>query len=205
MKLLRAVVMALGVFVLCAAAAPAAVIVDSIDGTGVFTFSGDTSSPSDLSDWFTFYADAGTPVVLQTLPPQFFDTYLNLYRTPAGPAKAGDLVSTFVLTAFDDDNGVGNLSTISVTLALGGYYAVEVRGFGNAAGRYAYSTAGNVQAVPDTSAPVPEPASLAMMGAGLAIAARRLRRSPGRSHKMPPRGRGDGPSPAMAGGRRRGV
>src|SRR5262245_60624126 len=118
MKTLPGVLGAMALVIACAGKVSAATIVDFVDGTGRASIGGLLSSPSDLSDWYTFEAEAGTAVVIATLPPQFFDTLLNLYRTPAGPAKAGDLVSTFSLVAFDDDNGPGQLSLLTATLAV---------------------------------------------------------------------------------------
>ncbi len=189
---LRILSVTLSVSALCAASAHATPIIDFIDDTGAFTFSGITTAVTDPSDWYTFRGTAGTAITLETIAPTAHDTIIRLFRTMGAPAVAGNAVASFQLVEEDDDDGPGNLSVISRTLPFTDYYVVEVTGYflsGNGAGPYQYRVTGDVEAVPTSTSEVPEPATVTLVIGGLAAAAvRRFKTRPISSEAPPLRG-----------------
>jgi hypothetical protein len=132
--------------------------VDFIDGSGPGVFAGTLTNqnPVDSADWYTFAADAGTPVTI-SMESAAFDTFLHLYRALALPA-VGDARASYVLIAEDDDGGGSLNSLISVpALPQSGFYVVAAESFsavGDALGSYELVIHGDVRPV------VPEPGTM---------------------------------------------
>ena len=145
-------------------------LVDFIDGSGPGVFAGSLTNqtPIDSADWYTFAADAGTPVTI-SMESVAFDTFLHLYRSLDLPA-VGDARANYILVDEDDDGGDGLNSLISVpALPQSGFYVVAAESFsgeGDALGTYQLTIHGNVRPV------VPEPSTMiGCLLAGMTIGA----------------------------------
>ena len=142
--------------IICAAPAEAThtsmTVVDFIDGSGPLAVSGTLSNPSgDTADWYSFVASIGDSVSI-SMQTTSFDAYLFLYKTPGIPA-AGDLRSTYIEVAANDDSGGGTNSTISIpSLAQAGYYVIATESFSSTdefLGPYNLTVSGSIRAIPE--------------------------------------------------------
>jgi VPDSG-CTERM motif len=150
-------------FTALALPARAVLLIDAISGSWTSNPIG-TLSASNTNDWYTFYGTAGTVISLG-INSANFDPKMFLYRTPNGPAVAGDDVALLPSSiAVDDDSGPGLLPLISnFTLPATSYYLVRVNEFppfngpplGGSYGQTFFTgniTAGPVSSTPDAGA-----------------------------------------------------
>jgi hypothetical protein len=154
--------MAVLTFTACAGMANAGLIQYSDTNAGGELWSG--AYPADLQP---FYVSTSGTYSMETISGNF-DTYLFLYSgIPSIPSSNfGNAIT------YNDDGGSGLLSLISnISLVENIQYSLLTRGFGGATGNFTAQisgvgdiTLGEVE----FSSQIPEPASLALLGLGLA-------------------------------------
>ncbi len=105
-----------------------------------------------------------------------YDNFLILYQNAFNPAAP---LANFVI-ADDDTGGIGVSSAFTTPLTVGTNYFLVTTGFNNQDfGNFTNSITGPGSFITGGGAPIPEPATMILLGTGLAaVAGRRLRRHP---------------------------
>jgi hypothetical protein len=151
--------MAVLTFTACAGMANAGLIQYSDTNVGGDLWNG--VYPADLQP---FYVSASGTYSMETISGNF-DTYLFLYSgIPAIPSSGFNNAITY-----NDDGGAGLLSLISnISLVENIQYSLLTRGFAGATGNFTAQISGVGDITLGEVSQVPEPASLVLLGLGLA-------------------------------------
>jgi hypothetical protein len=132
-------------------------------GSPPTTLSGVGTATPFEAQAFTVSASGGYDVLVEGLAPTNWDTYLHIYGTGFNALTP----LTNVLFGNDDFPGIGRSGVNGFSMTAGTQYFAVISGFANTdAGQYRLTITGP-GTVTFAPASVPEPASLALLGAGL--------------------------------------